>query len=520
MSKVQPSISAYGTDSSLNYSESPLSSEATTRGPSMLSSDGSSIDLTDRQSETTSSDSIADDVGSVSAKTDSVKSLWSMGDSSSGVGDDISNSKPSRHFVPNEASPFVYDGNVIRYNTERGVDYTTPVLFGSRKTYGFNGKHGYRSSHFIFDPALGTLAAGFDINNGWQNLPKFSLISGFGNVSDIDASILSGSHNKILLELLPKQSDDVHCVSPSSCAIIGGSNNTITNTSGGQFSSTIIASSGMHLTNCNETVVLAMKSQPGETPLSGLNESTVTRNLYGLNRIHAGYFDDKVIPPGTVFHTNGNSLFSGNIKVSGTLDAEEAYVKILKAGHIVQHDRYVKGHEQNGPTGNLEPNLIIKKGDGVDIVYANPIPGIVYIQLGTPNDSVFESNRTIVIKDVTMEFGATSSNNIIIYIPQISNTGPTAGSSPYPKPGLARMEFYTPTTSGLAIATNEFSPVGYVLNTVAGSVTLRYIPSLEPGALSTWAIENQFIGNSRISPATGLTFIPASDCTRSKIIRK
>jgi hypothetical protein len=276
----------------------------------------------------------------------------------------------------------------------------------------------------------------------------------------------------------------------------------------------------MHVANCNETVVLGMKSRPGETPISGLNESTVTRNLYGLERIHAGYFDDKEIPIGTVFHSNGNALFSGNINLSGTLDANEVYVKNLEAAHIVQHDIYVKGHEWNGPTGTIEPNLIIKKGDGVDVVYANPISGLVYIQLGTPDDSVFESNRTIVIKDVTMEFGATSSNNIIIYIPQISNTGPTAGSGPYPKPGLARMEFYTPTTSSLVISTNEFSPVGYVLNTVAGSVTLRYIPSLEPGALSTWAIENQFIGNPRISPATGLTFIPASTGTRTKLIRK
>ena len=548
MSKLQAAVSVYDTDSSLNCSDSRGFSDEIKSDMSSLYSSGSFLDVTGTQSEVDSGDSILEISEGISARTDSIKSLWSSADSSGIKGDDISECRQSQHYLTNDASPFIYDGRLIRYNTDRGINYDTPILFGSRKLTGEDTKYGYRASHLIFDPKHGTLAAGHDVNNQWSELPKYSLIGGLGNVSQLDGSLMSGSNNRIL-KLLQDQNNNQREHYPSSCAVIAGSNNSIENNSYDHSCDAIIGSSGMHVNNCNETVVLGMKSRPGEAPISNLNEAVVTRNMYCTDHVHAGPLSNEVVPVGNALNVNGNSTFLGDINVKGStqianisvenvnvsdtvksdkvitrsIHGEHASFTDLDAKYIVQNERYAVGVNTGptgGPSGQTGPTLIIRRGDGVNIVYANPVAGPVYIQLGTPEESSFERNRVIVVKDVTLENAATSSNNVTIYIPSVGISGPTAGTGTYPQPGVAQMEYYNQTNSALAVANNAGAPVGYVLNTVNGSVTLRYVSPLQPGSLATWTIENQFIGNPRANSATGLTFIPASTRTRSKLIRQ
>ncbi|CAH6419995.1 Hypothetical protein HVR_LOCUS1051 [uncultured virus] len=545
MSLEQSSNSVYGNDSIPEISEPPHLASAPDKDHTELYSSGSSIDLSSGQSEAEANKSSNESDRSHLAKTESIKSLWSTSDASWGnfSAHDEKSHKDEKHdeghnsenckichdpkIIPNDVSPFAYDGRSVRYNVERGVEYRTPLILGSRKAVGNKGECGYHASHFIFDPASGTLAAGYDVDNGWVKLPNFSLITGIGNSANLDASFISGSHNKIKLENLSKldANTDEYCLIPPSCAIVGGSHNTIANNSACQYSSTIVASHGITVQDSEATVVLGMKSNPGQGPFIGYNEATITRNLYSLGRSHVGPLLTSTLPVGTVFSTNGDVYIGGNLSVTGHINSESATFETVVAGtasfqnisssNIVQNSIYVEGISggtgqtgQTGITGITGPfvDITVTRGDGVNIVYANPAPGPIRIQLGTTASSTFESNRQLIIKDVSLEFGPGSSHNVYVWVP--------AG---------IRIEYYTNSVTGSTGPTYGMTASEggiYILNTSGGSVTFRYVAPLIPGALPTWIIENQLVGNSRLLVSTGFRFIPANEGNRSLLLRR
>jgi hypothetical protein len=525
MSEEQASNSVYGIDSIPDIPESSESIRVVDKETSTLYSSGSSIELSGIQSEAEASNSVIEDTNTISAKTESIRSLWSTTDISSVENNVISTSNQDNStncLLPSDASPLIFDGQVIRYNIERGVDYKTPIIFGSRKSKGIEGKDGYRPSHFIFNPKSGTLAAGYDIDNEWSKLPNFSLITGIGNSAELDASFISGSHNKIKLELLHTSditpSKDVYCLIPPSCAIVGGSNNTITNTAACHYSSAIIASSGIQVQNCQETVILGMRGVSGDKAIEGMQEATVTRNFYSLGRIHAGPYVNDSLPPMTVLVANGDALVNNNLKIGNNLSSNSmtssqfftdtasirsAKISDLEVTNMAQNELYLEGTGVSGTSGTvgLTATFVIYPSDNYNVIYVNPIKYPINIYLGTGTNNVFQSNRVITFKDVTLEFGPTSSNNVNILVP-----GPNGETGMVP----VRIEYYN---NGLTAGTNA----GYTLNTSGGSVTFRYFSSSTPGLAPTWVIENQFMGNQRVMPSAGLTFIPASDKTRAKL---
>lgn len=441
-------------------------------------SSGSNIGLSENLHVAETSKTNPENSEEISVKTDSIKSLWSTFDVSK-PNEKESNEIDSNEIVPKDANPFIYDGKVIRYNTERGVDNKTPVLFGSHRLTGTDDECGYRASHFVFDPKSGSLAAGYDINNSWARLANFSLISGVGNSAELDGSFISGSHNKTKLELLPEKQHkkDAYCAFPPSCAIIGGDHNSITNTSASHYSSVIIGSSHVKIGNCENVVILGMKNAPGQEAFENLSEATVSRNLYGIGHVHAGpFFPDGFIPPASALSVNGDAYIHGNIN----------------ANNISQNSAYIAG---TGATAGAE--LTILPNDGVNIVYANPVNGRIDIHLGNTGVTAgtdFASNRSITFKDTTLEAAAGSANDIYIWAP--------AGT---------RIESYLP-DGGLTAADGG----AYKLNTSGGSVTFSYaVLNIELGTLPTWVIQSQFEGNARL---LGVGFSKAGEKMRVKLL--
>lgn len=438
------------------------------------------------QSEAEASDSI-EDLNNRTDKTLSVKELWSKPDLINKDENEFGYSNVNYQDTHQSIiTPFIDDGNLIRYNIENGVDYNTTFVVGSKTLTPKDHNCGYQASHLAFFPEFGTLVAGRDISNGWEKISNFSLICGLGNQSELDASLISGAHNKIRLELLPKSDDfsnkDEYCLVPPSCAIIGGTHNTITNSYATYHSSAIIASSNIYVENCEETVILGMKGSPEPKIFKGYKESTFAWNLYGLGKIHAGPLNH--LSNDISLEVNGNTNILGNITANN-----------ISATNINQSNKYFVGN--NGPTGS---NFSISPGDGTNIVYVNPISGNVKIQLGTGNN-IFESNRSLIFKDVTLEFGMGSSYNIYISVPKGT-----------------RIEHYgTLGTGGMyGLVCNENGT--YVLNSSGGSVTFQYISSITSEFLPTWVIQNQLTGNPRLLKSTGITFISANDDTRSRLI--
>lgn len=133
----------------------------------------------------------------------------------------------------------------------------------------------------------------------------------------------------------------------------------------------------------------------------------------------------------------------------------------INVGNFCEKSYYVDG---------IDFTLLPK--DGVSIIYVNPIKSSVNIHLGVEDNHAFECNRKIIIKDVTLEFGSTSSNNINIW-------------------AIDRIEQHS---YGLT-ATNA---TPYIINSVGGSVSFRFFRSGVPGNKSTWIIESEFIGNKRL----------------------
>lgn len=550
MSKQAVSHSEYGIDSIPELSELSDKMVSSDKEASGLYSSGSSIELSGIQTEIEASDSNIRSNNSLSVnldstKSESIKSLWSTSDISIAPEEKRHADGKRGCVLPNDASPFVFDGQVIRYNVKRGVDYKTPVIFGSRKLTGYEGEGGYHPSHFVFDPRTGTLAAGYDINNSWSRLPKFSLITGIGNFAQLDSSFISGSHNRIRLEL-PQgtQRNQPSCLIPSSCSIVGGTNNTITNTSACQFTSTIIGSHNVNVSDCEATVVLGMRGATGDVPITGFNEATFVRNLYALNRVNAGPYSNEILSEGTVLFANGRGFIRDtlqvgtNLLVGGTIAAE----KIQVSGDITAEKIQVSGdiHSDTmiaapsvsafdiSTTNASVTNLIvsgtadiairsiylegtggadsastyyISPSDNISVVYANSIGGQINLFLGTDNaDTFFPENKLITIKDVSLEFGSGSNYNVNILLPAVA-----------PLPGNVDVKIEHYNNGVLASSTNA----GYALNTSGGAVTFQFAWFDIPGSSPTWVIKDQFIGNPR---PTGLRFIPASDHTKTRLL--
>lgn len=163
------------------------------------------------------------------------------------------------------------------------------------------------------------------------------------------------------------------------------------------------------------------------------------------------------------------TLLVRNIYVAGNLTAR----------NIEKNSVYVEGNEQR------DVYYSVSEGDGIDIIYVNSIKGQVYIQLGSPGNIAFEKNRVIVIKDVSLEFPDIAKNNshVILQKDNIDLIRP-------------RMEYYE---NGL-LTVGDDPLKGYIIDTDGGSVTYRYMEALLPGSRPTWVIENQFLGNLRITP--------------------
>ena len=207
---------------------------------------------------------------------------------------------------------------------------------------------------------------------------------------------------------------------------------------------------GVKLRNCKDTVAIGINATDEDEFPENLDETLLVRNLY----------------------------VAGN----------------LSASNVKQNSVYVQGNNQRDVYHQ------ITRGDGIDIIYTNSIEGTIWIQLGVPNDSRFEANRTIVIKDVTLETGQTSAYNTNIVVPPAHN-----GIS------QTKIEYY----NGKLLAVSSDRLTGYVLNTAGGSVTYRYVEPFMPGQSATWVIQQQFLGNCRVNP-----FPDASEQTRSKLIKK
>lgn len=508
MSSKQSHISVDDNDSILDISEIQNSIE---KDDSIFYSSGSAVELSNIQSTAEASESINDSHHSSHSKTDSVKSLWST-DDVSWDGKNYKHHKKNHKILPSDASPFVDCGGVIRYNFERGVDYESPLLVGSRKITGKKGESGYKPSHLIFEPKKGTLACGYDVDNGWFRLSNYSLISGLGNTSQLDASLVSGSHNHINLKLLPsdhQESSNINNKITPSCAIIGGNHNIIENSTCFENSSAIIGSSGVIVKDCDNTVVIGMHAAFGQKPFIGHKESLFARNIYGLQSVHAGPLRHDSQNDATL-DVNGNAWIEDDLNVNKHINADSASFNNIVAtngtfhnisiSNINYNSHYIEGSSigSSGSTGMITEFNVLP-GDGLNIIYANPIRGDIYINLGTNNNNVFNNNRLITIKDVTLEFSQSSSYNIYIWVPS-----------------TVRIENYANSTGCYSLTASTGG--AYILNTNGGSVTFRYFLSGIPGSLPTWVIENQFIGNPRINPTKGFTFIPANEDIRARLI--
>ncbi len=248
------------------------------------------------------------------------------------------------------------------------------------------------------------------------------------------------------------------------------------------------------------------------------NASNVSRNdhhkhlnktpfVYDGTSIHY----DKCINPNTpvLFGSTKLNGVNGECGYHPELFRYDPGSNTLSVGNIVVHDSltvagnnfsaksiYLEG--TGGITGIIHTIL---PEDDVNIIYANPIGGTINIYLGTGTNNLFAPNRTIQIKDSTLEFGPGSAYNVNILVHDVSTV---PGAVP------VRIEYYN---GGLTAGTNA----GYALNTSGGAVTFTYSQLPIPGNAPTWVINNQFIGNPRLI-GTGVTFIPTNDNIKTRLI--
>ena len=216
--------------------------------------------------------------------------------------------------------------------------------------------------------------------------------------------------------------------------------------------SSVINCTDVNLKNCKYTVAMGIHATEEDEFPENMNETLLVRNL----------------------HVAGKLLVN----------------------NIQQNSVYVKGNNQHDVFHQ------ITRGDGIDIIYVNSIEGIIWIQFGTSSDTSFEANRTIVIKDITLSTGETSTHNTNVIVPPAHH-------------GIqqTRIEYYN--GKMLTVSSEGGVNAGYILNTAGGSVTYRYVEPFMIGQSPTWVIQQQFIGNPRIHP-----FPSTSEEVRAKLIKK
>jgi hypothetical protein len=197
-----------------------------------------------------------------------------------------------------------------------------------------------------------------------------------------------------------------------------------------------------------------------------------------------------------------STIFRSDIKVQGTAEARTlsstdlfaqnvtaATLTVSGATRIVQNSIYLEGAGGNsGITFTMTPD------DAVDIIYANPINGVINIILGTKGDTFF-ANQVLTVKDVTLQHGPASSYNVNIW------AAPSVKIEHYSNGGL---------TSEIGAA--------YSLNSSGGSVSLRYVSPRIRGSTPTWVIQDQFQGNPRLFGRAGIIFLPADEAEKMKLI--
>lgn len=271
---------------------------------------------------------------------------------------------------------------------------------------------------------------------------KSSIVSGKGNLSELPNSVIFGTNNKNKLEV---KGDNKHHIKYGNNTIFSGNNNELVNCS----NTSLLGCSNVKLKRAENVTAMGINATKEDEFPENMKETTLFRN----------------------------------VQIAGN----------LSANNISHNSLYIPGNSQQDVYHN------ITRGDGVNIIYANPIDGPIHIQLGLPSDMKFEANRTITIKDVTLEFDELSNNNVSIFVPPAQS-------------GVqqSRIEYYD--NNFLRVSSDPL--MGYVINTSGGSVTFQYVESLIPGFSPVWVIQSQFQGNSRTLP------FPRTDIeTRSRLLR-
>ena len=201
------------------------------------------------------------------------------------------------------------------------------------------------------------------------------------------------------------------------------------------------------------------------TPLFSLQSDTENGNpfIYSNHRIH--YNIDKNI-------TTKTPMVLGFYKEAIPDDAllvinGKAYIE-----NMYQASEYVEGEIEL----NLDAHSNI-------IIYVNSIKGAVTINLPGSGFNL-QSNSVVIIKDVSLNFSSNSTYDIFI---GVNNIGKIPSQNVY-------IEHYS---NNQLVQSIDHK---YILNTVSGSVTFRYVPPLIVGGHGVWMIQDQFIGNVRIVP--------------------
>lgn len=198
-------------------------------------------------------------------------------------------------------------------------------------------------------------------------------------------------------------------------------------------------------------------------------------------------------------------LILGTNKFKNVSGIEKVNGKVLLG---VEGDMYVSGriftgnqssqHINSSSNINMQSNLDVVKNNNTtyyyvspndisNILYVSPLNGPIYIVLGKEGDVKFKNNQTLTIKDTSLLYNEGASYNIFVTVPN----------------NHIAIEHY-----GADCKLKVSSPGTYVINTSNGAVTFRFMVKSGNCTKSCWLIENQFIGNPRLLPTTGLTFAP------------
>jgi hypothetical protein len=429
-------------------------------------------------------------VGSQSARDSDRSSDRNIPESDSGLLTGISTDPTTSDELSEMGDPIDLTGSPLNkggLGKSKKSRVCTPSGCGPPQTLDHHGDRlSPNATRLHFDPESGTLAAGREEKGSWDNLGNFSIVGGIGNGADADGSLVTGAHNRIELALSSDlhrgpvkhgSSSDSSSVVPPSSAIVGGFDNILKTQCGAPVAA--IGSSGVNLSRSDHVVVAALQARSDDPPMSRLKETLLTRNL-------------KVL---------GQAGVDGSVKIKGDLQArsgtfDHLNVKTMSGG--VAHSSAIVDAS----------DITVTPESGLNVIYANPIRGPVTIRLGAPDAYIFSDSQSLFIKDVTPEFGPSTSHNIYITVPPTNVKIEYYGA--YTIPGVPG------TYRGIVAETGGT----YVLNTAGGSVTFRYMPAGPRLTLPTWVIEHQLIGNQRISPPSAGEFIPATDTTRSKILRR